>query len=603
MKKGNLRLLIKSYRLIENIRPGTIFVQFISSLFSALRPFINIYFPAKIIWILSNTKSVPDLVLNVAISVSLNLILTVLGSYFSQQMSIRQQQVYQEEHNRISQKVYTVDYPFLEDAEFEALVNRYRERGGSPFQDLIGNIGAWTSGLTGLGASIWMLWPFFQTMFQRTGEGFMQSPWISAVFIAAIVVAAVFVVLLSASMNKKFHQHSNEYYGILRIFYYYSEVLSDYNSGKEVRLFEEEDLIENHATERFRSDSLRVWSKLGTYQATASACLALIGAFLGFGIYSIIALKASAGLFAVDQLVKFVGSFLQIITAVISISSTMGKMSGIAPKLREYYEILDKQNKGQGSLLPEPPKSISLKNVCFQYPNTEKFALKNVSIDIPMGERIAIVGENGSGKTTFIKLLCGLYDISDGEIELNGRNIKEFNIESYYRLFSVIFQDFKIFSLSLAENVACSTEYDAALISEVLEKVGFNQRSEKMKNGIESMLYRDCDPDGIEISGGEAQKLALARALYKDAPIVILDEPTAALDPFAEQALYQKFDSLVGDRAVFYISHRLSSCFFCNKIAVFDQGELVQFGTHQELISNPNGKYHELWMAQAQYYV
>jgi ATP-binding cassette subfamily B protein len=423
------------------------------------------------------------------------------------------------------------------------------------------------------------------------------------IFMAAIAVGAVLVALVSASMNKKYHQHSNEYYGILRIFYYYSEILSDYNSGKEVRLFEEEDLIEEHATERFRSDSLRVWSKLGTYQAFASACLALIGAFLGFGIYSIIALKASAGLFEIDQLVKFVGSFLQIIAAVTSISSTMGKMSGISPKLREYYSILERQNKAQGAAPPEAPKSISFKNVSFRYPNTENFALKNVSIDIPVGERIAIVGENGSGKTTFIKLLCGLYDISGGEINLNERNIRDFGIESYHRLFSVIFQDFKIFSLPLAENVACSTDYDAGRMSEVLEKVGFNQRSEKMKDGIASVLYRDCDPDGIEISGGETQKLALARALYKDAPIVILDEPTAALDPFAEQAIYQKFDSLVGDKTVLYISHRLSSCYFCSKIAVFDQGELVQFGTHQELIADPSGKYYALWNAQAQYYV
>jgi len=603
MKKGNLKLLLKGYKFIETVRPKTLLLQIVSNMFSALRPFINIYFPARIIWILSNTRSVPDLMLNIGLSVALNAILSILETYFGQQLNVRSAQIFQEEHNRMSSKVFTVDYPLLEDADFEMKVDKYRERHGSPFNDLTRNVGAWARGLTGLLVSVIMLMPFFRTMFLRTGDGFYNSPWLSVVLLVAIAVSAGIIAILSAVIHKKNHYIIDKYYKILRIFSYYSNLLSNYNSGKEVRLFAEEDLIEKQATQRIDIDALNVYTKVGNNQAFAAACNTLIGAVLGFGIYTLIALRASAGLFGIDELVMFVGSFFQIVIAVSSITSTIGSLSGVLPRLRDYYYILEKETNANGNLAPETPTSISFKNVSFQYSGSQKLALKNVSLEIPMGERIAIVGENGSGKTTFIKLLCGLYRVNDGEILLNQTNISEYDTTQYYDLFSVIFQDFKIFSLPLAENVACGMEYDAEKINQMLELVGFDQRSKKMKHGVESMLYRDCDPDGIEISGGEAQKLALARALYKDAPIVILDEPTAALDPFAEQALYQKFDALVGDKTVFYISHRLSSCFFCNKIAVFDKGELVQFGTHDELIGNEDGKYHELWMAQAQYYV
>ena len=229
--------------------------------------------------------------------------------------------------------------------------------------------------------------------------------------------------------------------------------------------------------------------------------------------------------------------------------------------------------------------------------------LKNITVRIPLGERIAIVGENGSGKSTFIKLLCRLYPAEEGRITINDKDIQEYDEKSYRKLFSVIFQDYKMFSLPLGENIAGTQEYDGKKVLDVLQKVDFGERLQQMPNGIRSYLYHDYDLDGIEISGGEAQKLSLARALYRDAPIVVLDEPTAALDPFAEQEFYKKFDEIICDKTVFYISHRLSSCFFCDKIAVFDKGCLTQFGTHDELMIDTSGKYYELWNSQAKYYV
>ena len=219
-----------------------------------------------------------------------------------------------------------------------------------------------------------------------------------------------------------------------------------------------------------------------------------------------------------------------------------------------------------------------------------------------IGKRLAVVGMNGSGKTTFIKLLCRLYDPTEGVILLNGIDIRKYNYREYMDIFSVVFQDFKLFALKLGENVAASVSYEQDRVVDCLEKAGFSERLAKLENGIETYLYKDYQKDGVEVSGGEAQKIAIARALYKDAPFIVLDEPTAALDPIAEAEIYSKFDEIAGDKTAIYISHRLSSCKFCDEILVFHKGAVIQQGTHEELVADTQGKYHELWHAQAQYY-
>ena len=214
---------------------------------------------------------------------------------------------------------------------------------------------------------------------------------------------------------------------------------------------------------------------------------------------------------------------------------------------------------------------------------------------------MAVVGENGSGKTTFIKLLCRLYDPTEGEILLNGKDIKEYDYKEYMSIFSVIFQDFTLLPFSLAQNVSASESYDEEKVVDCLNKAGFADRLSTLPDGINTVIYKDFKKNGVDVSGGEAQKIAIARALYKNSPFIILDEPTAALDPLAEFEIYSKFNEMVGRKTAIFISHRLSSCRFCDDIAVFDDGRLIQRGSHKTLIAE-GGKYGELWNAQAQYY-
>lgn len=246
---------------------------------------------------------------------------------------------------------------------------------------------------------------------------------------------------------------------------------------------------------------------------------------------------------------------------------------------------------------------FEFKNVYYKYEGAEDYALKNLSINFKWGEKLAVVGLNGAGKTTFIKLLLRLYDATEGEILLNGINVKEYNKEDYFALFSPVFQNVEIFAFPLAENVSMlpEDETDKQRAYDSLCKGGMKEKVDSFPEGVDTQLLKIIYDDGVDLSGGEKQKLALARALYKEAPVIVLDEPTAALDALAEYELYKNFDELIGSKSALYISHRLSSTRFCDKVAMFANGELIEYGTHESLMAK-GGEYAKMFEVQAQYY-
>jgi len=254
----------------------------------------------------------------------------------------------------------------------------------------------------------------------------------------------------------------------------------------------------------------------------------------------------------------------------------------------------------QGTLTPPrgDDLEIEFKNVSFKY--STEYVLKNISMKFKAGQRLAVVGMNGSGKTTFIKLLCRLFDPDEGEVLLNGINIREYDYRRYMDIFSVVFQDYGLLAYELGQNVAVSKCFDTSKVTDCLTAAGFGDKLAEMT--LSTCLYKEYDEHGIDVSGGEAQKIALARALHKDAAFLILDEPTAALDPVSEFEIYSRMNEISGNKNCVFISHRLSSCRFCHDIVVFHQGEIVQRGSHEELVADASGKYFELWNAQAQYY-
>lgn len=339
----------------------------------------------------------------------------------------------------------------------------------------------------------------------------------------------------------------------------------------------------------------------------SKALAASLSAVLSGVVYVFVCLKALGGAFGIGSVTQYVSAVTTFSGNAALLLSTVSHMRANAEFLKAIYTFLDIPNSMyQGSLTTEKRSDrqydVEFRDVSFRYPGSDIWALRHVNMRFKVGKRLAIVGENGSGKTTFIKLLCRLYDPTEGEILLNGINIRKYDYAQYLSVFSVVFQDFKLFALPLGQNVAARVDYDPERVRRCLTDAGFGERLETMPQGLDTYLYRELTEKGVDVSGGEAQKIALARALYKDAPFIILDEPTAALDPMAEAAVYAGFDKIVGDKTAVYISHRLSSCRFCDDILVFDQGSVVQQGSHDSLVENQSGKYYQLWQAQAQYY-
>lgn len=342
---------------------------------------------------------------------------------------------------------------------------------------------------------------------------------------------------------------------------------------------------------------------MGIYAGLGAGVTALITG----SVYLFTCLKAWGGAFDVGSVTQYVGAATALSANIFALTELIGSLRTNTGYTEKVFEFLDIPNAMyQGSLTTEKRSDrqyqVEFKDVSFKYPGSELWALRHVSMQFQIGKRLAIVGENGSGKTTFIKLLCRLYDPQEGQILLNGIDIRKYRYNDYMNLFAVVFQDFQLISQPLGSNVAGSMTYDEDRVRKALTDAGFSDRLATLPDGLNTQLYKDFTENGVELSGGEAQKIVIARALYKDSPFIILDEPTAALDPIAEAEIYSRFNDIVGDKTALYISHRLSSCKFCDEIAVFDQGKIVQKGRHEDLVADENGKYAQLWHAQAQYY-
>lgn len=380
-----------------------------------------------------------------------------------------------------------------------------------------------------------------------------------------------------------------------------------YREGKDIRLYHGYGLLRYWTLEKvLKKDRPR--SQVASLNSGKSIFWGnFASGIVECGSYLIVALLAMAGMLTIGDVIRFAGCLKNIFSEISELIYKLPQLALAARKQASTLEFLDIEDEMYKGKLPLEKRSdnqyrIEFRDVSFKYPNTEQYALRHFSMELKVGEKLAIVGMNGSGKTTMIKLLCRLYDPQEGEILLNGVDIRKFKHEEYSRIFSVVFQDYQLFSFLLGENVAVSGDYDEARVRKCLEGAGLGRRLEGLEHGIHTYLNKDYE-DGVEFSGGEAQKVAIARAIYKKAPFVLLDEPTAALDPLAELEIYKRFDEIVEDKTAIYISHRLSSCRFCDKIAVFHEGRLIQQGTHDQLVQDRAGKYYEMWNAQAQYYV
>lgn len=332
---------------------------------------------------------------------------------------------------------------------------------------------------------------------------------------------------------------------------------------------------------------------------------ALLSLLSNFAAYLVIGARALYGVLPIGDVLLYAGSVTRAMSDLQTFLATGSEFDYINSYLSTYEDFIAQPSMAYDGTLPIEKRDdgqyeFAFHDVSFSYPGTNIPVLEHVTLSFAVGEKTALVGRNGAGKTTLIKLLCRLYEPTSGHITLNGIDIRKYNYKEYTQAFSVVFQDFHLFSLPLDENIAAGTEIDEAALQSSLAKVGLTDRVQQLPQGVRTRLYNN-NGSGVDLSGGEAQRTAIARALYKDAPFVILDEPTAALDPIAEAEIYEQFSQMTAGKTAVYISHRMSSCKFCDRIIVLDHGRIAEDGTHDTLLAN-HGIYANLYETQAQYY-
>ena len=436
----------------------------------------------------------------------------------------------------------------------------------------------------------------------------MNHPLFILVMGILMVGVSILAGKFTAASTKCWSEFSEEATFGNRLFEHFGFVGTHKERSVDIRMNDQQELIGAYWTKDVSFGVTGPFSKMaqGKMGIYASLGVCITTMITGF-IYVFTCLKAWGGAFDVGSITQYVGAATAMVDNIFALTGLIGVLETNTGYLEKTFEFLDIPNAMyQGSLTTEKRSDrryeVEFRDVSFQYPGSGIWALRHVNMKFKVGKRLAIVGENGSGKTTFIKLLCRLYDPQEGQILLNGIDIRKYRYDDYMNIFSVVFQDFQLICQPLGANVAGSKHYDRNRVQKALVDAGFGERLASMEKGLDTMLYKKLSEDGVEVSGGEAQKIAIARALYKDAPFIILDEPTAALDPIAEAEIYGKFDKIAGDKTAIYISHRLSSCKFCDEIVVFHEGKVIQQGTHTSLVADTKGKYFQLWNAQAQYY-
>lgn len=350
---------------------------------------------------------------------------------------------------------------------------------------------------------------------------------------------------------------------------------------------------------------LPMYLDFARFSAITDGKNALLSLLSNFAAYLVIGARALYGVLPIGDVLLYAGSVTRAMSDLQTFLATGSEFDYINSYLSTYEDFIAQPSMAYDGTLPIEKRDdgqyeFAFHDVSFSYPGTNIPVLEHVTLSFAVGEKNALVGRNGAGKTTLIKLLCRLYEPTSGYITLNGIDIRKYSYKEYTQAFSVVFQDFHLFSLPLDENIAAGTEIDEAALQSSLAKVGLTDRVQQLPQGVRTRLYNN-NGSGVDLSGGEAQRTAIARALYKDAPFVILDEPTAALDPIAEAEIYEQFSQMTAGKTAVYISHRMSSCKFCDRIIVLDHGRIAEDGTHDTLLAN-HGIYANLYETQAQYY-
>jgi len=449
---------------------------------------------------------------------------------------------------------------------------------------------------------------------QSLGTSVLGIAVFSAVLFKLNVAVILFLIVTTAVsfyLNKKVvkwtDKHSKERMGYVQRFNYINAISSDARSAKDIRLYPMAKWFYDIYADNMKG--IAAWyRKLTKKLFSVTACDGALGLLREGIIYLYLLYLFMNGQILVADFVLYFGVVTGLSAWLSEIFSEVSLLNELSTKIKRFREYLDfpEEYLREGGLhlkQDKLPKVIELKNVSFRYEENQPYILENFNLVINPGEHLAVVGLNGAGKTTLVKLICGLIDPTEGQVLYDGKSIAEYDRVELYQMYSAVFQQFSIMPVTVEEIVAeaPAAQVDSERVKKCLELAGMWERIQKLPNKLQSQFGRTIYEDGVEFSGGETQKLLLARAMYKSSPIMLLDEPTAALDPIAESEIYQKYNQISEGKTTVFISHRLASTNFCNRIILIEDGAICEEGTHRELLAK-KGKYYNLFEMQAKYY-
>lgn len=570
--------------------PSYIILLLVDAFLNAGKIMANVILPKFLIDELLGVKEPNKLLFYGGLIVLSNLLFAFIDNLMKKTMTIKKTDMQEKMSHAMAEKIMNVEFSYLENPYYLDLKERavFAVNNQSALENMVSSLAKAIKNIVTILSLVTILFTL---------------SWGLVLFLILTIGLSIWIYSYFMDYQRNFFQSLipiNRKYG------YYLGLSFQGEFHKDIRLYDMSPMLTQRVTE-YNKEIMDEFLPFKRRQGVVLGLYGVINNLQAAVAYGYVGLRVISKSFGPPI---SIGSFTMYVSAAINFSktttelgeniTTIFQMLGYLDSFMEFISLPEAKDDGGTLVMEEEIQNITFKNVSFKYPGAEVYVLKDISFEINGGEKISIVGLNGAGKTTLIKLLSRLYPPTSGEILVNGHNIYDYEHKSYMGEIAAIFQDYKLLAFTIGENITCQEDYkNDHRVMELIEEVGLKEKIDSLPEGINSILGKFYDDKGVELSGGQRQKIAIARALYKDAPLVILDEPTSALDPLAEAEIYEHFNTLVGGKTAIYISHRMSSSVFCDRILLIEDGKVADYDSHKNLMEKKDSLYYKLFNSQA----